>query len=126
MYHPYSYSSFSPNMWHSSGFGLGFGSLGLAFTAVAGLWILFTIVLKGYALWRAARRGDKWWFIFLLILNTLGILELIYIVFIVKDWPGKAQQTGHVAHDGHSHDHDPDHHNHHHGDHDHDHTHTHA
>lgn len=36
--------------------------------------------LKGYTLWHAARKNDQWWFIALLVLNTLGILELIYLV----------------------------------------------
>lgn len=39
---------------------------------------------KGVALWRAARLGDKWWFVALLILNTLAILEILYIYWISK------------------------------------------
>ena len=42
---------------------------------------LWTLVLKGYALWHAARNGQKEWFIAILVLNTLGILELIYLVW---------------------------------------------
>lgn len=41
----------------------------------------WTIAWKGIALWRSARRDDFWWFVALLIINTLGILEIIYIVF---------------------------------------------
>jgi hypothetical protein len=52
-------------------------------------WLIYLIQLwvipwKGIALWIAARREEKWWFIALLIINTLGILEIIYIFFIVK------------------------------------------
>jgi len=39
---------------------------------------------KGWALWRAARLKDKCWFIALLILNTLAILEILYIFFFSK------------------------------------------
>ncbi len=45
---------------------------------VAALW---TITLKGFALWFAARGGQKWWFIALLIVNTLGVLEIIYLIW---------------------------------------------
>ncbi len=62
-------------------FGLGF--LGLGFVVILAI---ASIVLKGYALWHAARRSEKGWFIALLIINTLGILELIYLFFIVGKW----------------------------------------
>jgi len=44
----------------------------------------WTLLWKGWALWLAARRGEKLWFIPLLILNTLGILEIIYIFVVAK------------------------------------------
>lgn len=40
---------------------------------------LWTIPWKGYALWIAARNRHKWWFIILLVVNTVAILEIIYI-----------------------------------------------
>jgi methionyl-tRNA synthetase len=43
--------------------------------------ILVSIVLKGFALWYAARASQKWWFIALLVINTLGILEIIYLIW---------------------------------------------
>lgn len=43
--------------------------------------VIWTIVLKGFALWHAARGGQRNWFIALLIINTLGILEIIYLVW---------------------------------------------
>lgn len=46
--------------------------------------MLWTVVWKGLALWRAARNSHKRWFIALLIVNTLGILEIIYIFVIDK------------------------------------------
>jgi len=45
------------------------------------LWIL---PWKGWALWLAVKRNEKIWFIVLLVLNTLAILEIIYIFAIAK------------------------------------------
>lgn len=45
---------------------------------------LWTLPWKGWALWLAARRGERWWFIALLLINTLAVLEIIYIFGIAK------------------------------------------
>lgn len=45
---------------------------------------IVSVILKGWALWIAARNGHKKWFIALLVINTLGILEIIYIFTIGK------------------------------------------
>ncbi|MEK7530273.1 MAG: DUF5652 family protein [Patescibacteria group bacterium] len=45
---------------------------------------LWSVVWKGWAMWLAARRTEKVWFILLLIINTAGILEIIYIFLIAK------------------------------------------
>jgi hypothetical protein len=42
------------------------------------LLIIWTLVWKGLALWKAARNKSKPWFIVLLLVNTVGILDLIY------------------------------------------------
>ncbi len=39
----------------------------------------WVFVWKGLALWKASRLGAKWWFIALLVINTVGILEILYI-----------------------------------------------
>ncbi len=39
---------------------------------------------KIYALWTAAKRGDKIWFVVLAIVNTVGILEIIYVFAVAK------------------------------------------
>ncbi len=41
--------------------------------------VLWEIPWKGAALWKSARRGEKIWFIALLLINTVGILEIFYI-----------------------------------------------
>ncbi len=45
--------------------------------------IIWSLIWKGFALWKAARVGSKPWFVIILVLNTLGILEIIYL-FAVK------------------------------------------
>ncbi len=49
--------------------------------------ILWTLPWKGVALWKSARLGQEWWFIALLIINTLGILEILYIFLFRKKKP---------------------------------------
>ncbi|HEY4521645.1 MAG TPA: DUF5652 family protein [Candidatus Paceibacterota bacterium] len=39
---------------------------------------------KGVALWKAAQKNDKKWFIALLIINTLAILDILYIFVFSK------------------------------------------
>ena len=46
--------------------------------------VLWTIPWKGAALWKAAKNHHKWWFIALLVINTLGILEILYIFVFGK------------------------------------------
>jgi ABC-type iron transport system FetAB permease component len=41
--------------------------------------ILWILPWKAVALWKAARLSQKWWFIALFIINTIGILEILYI-----------------------------------------------
>ena len=45
---------------------------------------IWTIPWKGYALWLAVKRDQNRWFIVMLILNTVGILEIFYIFKIAK------------------------------------------
>lgn len=49
------------------------------------LWDLFW---RGIALWKAARESQKYWFIALLILNTAGILPILYIFIFKKGRKG--------------------------------------
>jgi len=57
--------------------------LGFGVGILIGL-ITWSLVWKGWALWLAARRGEKIWFGVLLLVNTLGVLEIIYIFLIAK------------------------------------------
>ncbi len=49
-------------------------------------WLLIASVVwvlpwKGLALWRAARKDSKIWFIALLVINTFALLEIVYVFF---------------------------------------------
>ena len=44
--------------------------------------LFWSILWKGLALWRAAKRDEKLWFVVFLFVNTLGILEIVYLFFI--------------------------------------------
>ncbi len=46
------------------------------------LWSLFW---KAWALWIAARRGEKVWFGAMIVVNTMGVLEILYIYVFSKD-----------------------------------------
>jgi len=48
--------------------------------------IVWTFVWKGLALWKSASLRQKWWFIAILVINTLGILEIIYYFFVSKNY----------------------------------------
>jgi hypothetical protein len=50
----------------------------------------WTLPWKGFALWKAAQKKDLYWFIALLLINTMGILEILYIfIFSKKAWKKK-------------------------------------
>lgn len=46
--------------------------------------VIWTMIWKGLALWKAARHESKVWFVVILLVNTMGILEIIYYYFVGK------------------------------------------
>jgi hypothetical protein len=74
----------------NSSFGSGFGNGPLWMQNLLPFMILIPIVLlwslfwKGLALWHSGRKGNARWFILLLLVNTLGILEIIYLFGVLK------------------------------------------
>lgn len=42
--------------------------------------VLLDLVIRGFALWKSAKRDQNIWFIALLLVNSMGILPLIYLV----------------------------------------------
>ena len=54
---------------------------------------IWSIIWKGFALWKAARLGHRGWFIALLILNTAGILPILYLFIFTKKKPDTTNQA---------------------------------
>lgn len=79
---------------------MGIGALGLTFIFA---FVIAVIALKGYTLWHASKRNERGWFVALLVINTFGILELIYLIFIMKKWSKDNTPRHHESHDGHHH-----------------------
>lgn len=46
--------------------------------------IILDLILKGISLWKAARHTQKGWFMALLIVNSVGILPILYLLFFEK------------------------------------------
>lgn len=47
--------------------------------AIAYILSVWQLIWKGIALWRASKNNQRNWFIAMLVLNTVGILELVYL-----------------------------------------------
>lgn len=54
------------------------------YVAIIFLLIIWEFIWKAIALWRCGRENQLVWFIFILILNTVGILPIIYLLFFDK------------------------------------------
>ncbi|MDD5710856.1 MAG: DUF5652 family protein [Candidatus Colwellbacteria bacterium] len=69
-----------------SGFGVGWGTPAWmsAFALILPILVLWSIFWKGLALWHSGRRGNAWWFVILLVVNTMGILEIVYLFGVLK------------------------------------------
>jgi len=46
--------------------------------------IIWTMIWKGLALWKSVKLNSKVWFIALFVINTLGILEILYLFVFSK------------------------------------------
>jgi methionyl-tRNA synthetase len=44
----------------------------------------WTIPWKALALWKSARHGQAGWFVLFILVNTLGLLEIIYLKFFSR------------------------------------------
>ena len=55
------------------------------FILILYLLVLWSGVWKGVALWFAGKNQQKTWFIIMAIINTAGILEILYIFFFQKE-----------------------------------------
>lgn len=62
----------------SANIGLGINEIIVMMVVLAAT--AWSLVWKGIALWHAARNGQKGWFVALLVFQTLGLLEILYLV----------------------------------------------
>ena len=82
------------NFWGGTNYynlsGMRYGAFGLLIPLM-----IFDLILRGFALWRSARKGQNVWFIALLVVNSLGILPLIYLVLNrdQKEAPKKSKRS---------------------------------
>ena len=73
---------------HAGVFGVAGGLLAVGIGIFLAALIVWSLVWKGLALWKAARLGHKGWFVALLVVNTAGILDILYLyVFSRKAKP---------------------------------------
>ncbi len=56
-------------------------------TALFFILVVWSAVWKGISLWKSGRNNQLAWFILLFIINTVGILEIIYLAFFQKPKP---------------------------------------
>jgi len=49
------------------------------------LLILWSLFWKGWALWRAAKNEQKIWYVVILVVNLMGIIEIAYLLFFQKE-----------------------------------------
>lgn len=45
---------------------------------------IWSFIWKGFALWKSVKKNHLVWFIILLVVNTVGILEILYIFVFSK------------------------------------------
>ena len=68
------------------GFSAAFAGVAVLVGVIVFLAVLaWSLYWKGMALWKAAHKGDKKWFVALLIVNTAGVLDLLYLYVFSKD-----------------------------------------
>ena len=65
-----------------------------AFISTNSIWFLIITIFwvlpwKGLSLWIKKKKRHKLWFIILLVLNTFGIIEIIYIFCVAKKKPSE-------------------------------------
>ena len=76
------------NYYNSFGNNFGLFSLLIPFA-------IFDLILRGFALWKSARKEQNIWFIALLVVNSMGILPLIYLILNrdQKETPRKTKKS---------------------------------
>ncbi len=42
---------------------------------------------KGFALWKASQKKHMWWFLIILVVNTMALLDILYIFYLSDRLP---------------------------------------
>ena len=76
-------------VWYHMGANYPFGlammsGISTSMIALLALAMVWHLVWKGIALWRAGNNKQTAWFVVLFLVNTLGILEIIYLIWFQK------------------------------------------
>ncbi len=64
----------------------------IIFIIIFAILMIIDLILKGIAMWKASKRNQKAWFWFLLIINSLGILPIIYLIIYRGRKEGKKKR----------------------------------
>jgi hypothetical protein len=72
------YTNYLSNMAAQTGIPL---ALIVIFMGIVSIW---SLCWKGVALWKASKKNQLLWFAILLVVNTMGILEILYIFVFSK------------------------------------------
>ena len=51
--------------------------------------LVWTLFWKGIAMWKSARNNQTVWFVVSLVINTLGVLPIVYLLWFQQDWNKK-------------------------------------
>ena len=65
-------------------YGYSVSNIPTALIALIAVVFIWELIWKGIGLWKAGRNNQPVWFVFILILNTVGILPIIYLLFFQK------------------------------------------
>ncbi len=74
----------------------------LAATLSGSTWLIVAVALwevlwNGIAMWKSARRGHIFWFVIFLLVNLLGIPEIIYLIVTRKKSVANRMSVGKVS-----------------------------
>jgi len=54
--------------------------------------LIWEVIWKAIGMWKSARNNQLAWFIFILIINSAGILPIIYLIFFQKSKKSKRKK----------------------------------
>jgi hypothetical protein len=60
-------------------------NISTTWTVILAILVLWELFWKGVALWKAARRNQLGWFVAILLVNSAGILSIIYLLIHMEN-----------------------------------------